>query len=114
MDAGGLGTMMFRRLYWITEQSAKGGTWRATGVYTSISDLVHKGIRHVGEATITGYRITLVKLDCRSDVLGTWEGPAFANLEEELEPFVRTKEFAIEEIQELRAALTGFFATSVR
>lgn len=100
---------MFRKLYWITEQSAH-GLWRATGVYTSIHDLVDYGIRFVGDPSVhDGFRVTLCKLDCQKDVLGSWSGPAFEGIDRDLSIYVETQEFAIEEIQQLRQALAAFF-----
>ena len=106
--------MMFRKLYWITEQSDR-GAWRATGVFTSIHDLVDHGIRFVGGSIgHDGFRITLCKLDCGKDVLGSWSAPEFPNLEQGLDTYVQTHEFTVEEIQQLREALATFFVAAKR
>jgi len=98
---------MFRKLYWITEQNDPKGNYRATGVYTSVHDLIESGLRHV-EPAGPGFRITLVKLDCQKDVLGSWEAPRFDGLEEGFQKYVETHEFSVEEAQSLRAALDQF------
>lgn len=104
--------MMFRKLYWITEQADPAGAWRATGVYTSIHDLVDHGLRFVGHHN-GGFRITLVKLDCCKDVLGSWGAPQFEGLREALEEFVGTGEFGADEIQQLSEALVSFSVAKV-
>lgn len=101
--------MMFRKLYWITEQTDPTGNFRATGVYTSVHDLIESGLRHLDPGG-PGFRITLVKLDCRKDVLGSWQGPRFEGLEEGFQKYIDTHEFTIEEAQALRAALDQFVA----
>lgn len=106
--------MMFRKLYWITEQSSR-GSWRATGVYTSIQDLIEHGFRFVGDPAVhDGFRITLCKLDCRKDVLGVWSGPKFQDIETDLQAYVQTGEFTVEEIQQLRQALSAFSVPAQR
>lgn len=100
---------MFRRLYWITEQTDPNGVFRATGVYTSIHDLVERGLRWI-EPSGVGFRISLVKLDCRSDVLGSWVGPQFEGVADGLQPYVDTHEFTIEECLGLQAALETFMS----
>lgn len=103
--------MMFRKLYWVTEQTDSAGTFRATGVYTSIQDLIDEGLRWLDPAG-SGFRISLVKLDCKGDVLGAWTSPDFQGLEEKLQEYVTTGEFAIDECQNLRTALGGFMSTA--
>lgn len=101
--------MVFRRLYWITEQTNRQGAWRATGVYTSTHDLVEHGVRWVGDdGPGCSFRIALVKLDCAKDVLRCWTGPEFVGLEEGLESYVQTGEFTAEDAVSLRSALDGF------
>jgi hypothetical protein len=102
--------MMFRKLYWVTEQTDPQGTYRATGVYTSIPDLIDQGLRWL-EPAGNGFRISLVKLDGRGDPLGAWTAPDFTGLEEGLQDFVATGEFGIDECESLRMALTGFVRT---
>lgn len=104
--------MMFRKLYWVTEQTDADGTFRTTGVYTSIPDLIDVGLRWL-EPKGSGFRISLVKLDCKGDVLAAWTSPEFAGLEDKLMEYVTTGEFAIDECQNLRIALDGFMSTAV-
>ena len=98
--------MMFRKLYWVTEELNKSGS-QVTGTYTSIPDLIHHGLRWINGST-EGFRITLVKLDSGKEPLGTFESPAFDGLETRLEDFVRTEEFTAEQVQALREALSEF------
>ncbi|MFY9233540.1 MAG: hypothetical protein WAO58_03680 [Fimbriimonadaceae bacterium] len=103
--------MMFRRLYWVTEELAGAGSSSVTGVYTSIPDLIRHGIRWTGEPK-KGFRLTLVKLDCGKEPLGTFVGPRFEGLEERLSDFIRTDEFSHDECRALTDALSEF--SSVR
>ncbi|MBV6458340.1 MAG: hypothetical protein HONBIEJF_01467 [Fimbriimonadaceae bacterium] len=93
--------MMFRRLYWVTEVSEAGNV-RVAGVYTSIPDLIEKGLEN-GAVT----RISLVKLDSCDGPLGRWESPSFGNMREDLQAYVATGEFALDEIQSLAMAISG-------
>jgi len=99
--------MQFRRIYWVTEQLGADGTSEIGGVYTSIQDLIDEGLRwNEGSDKKSGFRISLVKLDAKGRPLGTWMGPDFAGLEEDLEAYVKTKEFdyvdCIAMVQELK------------
>lgn len=105
--------MMFRKLYWITEQTDPSGVYRATGAYTSIFDLTERGLRWI-EPAGSGFRISLVKLDCKNDVLGSWTGPKFDGLDTALQTYIGTHEFSVEECQSLRAALDGFVSTPAK
>jgi len=100
--------MMFRRLYWVTEELSSAGS-SVTGVYTSIPDLIRHGIRWTSEPT-SHFRLTLVKLDCAKEPLGTFVGPRFEGLEERLSDFVRTDEFSHDECRALADALAEFSA----
>jgi len=103
--------MMFRKLYWVTEQTDPQGVFRATGVYTSITDLIDEGLRWL-EPAGSMFKISLVKLDSRGDVLGSWAGPQFEGLDDRIQEFVATGEFALDECQNLRTALDGFMSTA--
>jgi hypothetical protein len=105
--------MMFRKLYWVTEQTDPEGIFRATGVYTSVPDLIDHGLRWI-DPSGTGFRISLAKLDCRTDVLGSWASPEFEGLEDGMQAFVKTGEFGIDECQTLRTALDGFMSAAIR
>jgi hypothetical protein len=104
--------MMFRKLYWVTEQTDPEGVFRTTGVYTSIPDLIHEGLRRI-EPSGNGFRISLVKLDSPGDVLGAWVTPDFAGLEQALEEFVSTGEFGTDECRTLRSSLESFVSAPV-
>ncbi len=95
--------MTFRRLYWITERRLDGGAYEATGVYTSIHDLMERGLpRHTG-----GLRLAIVKLDSDGDPLGRYASPAFEGLAEDLLTYVRTEEITEDQRQTLIRALQG-------
>lgn len=105
--------MMFRKLYWVTEQ-LQAGTARVTGVYTSVPDLIRKGLIWHGEtAGDTRMRLTLVKLDSSKGPLGEWENSTFASLVTDLEPFVRTDEFRLDEVLDLVSAINAFLSAPV-
>ncbi len=103
---------MFRRLYWVTEQTDPAGVFRATGVYTSVHDLIESGLRWL-EPAGQEFRISLAKLDCKTDALGSWASPEFKGLEEKLQEFVKTGEFGIDECQTLRTALDQFMSAAI-
>lgn len=97
--------MMFRKIYWVTEQFSETSS-QVTGVYTSIPDLIRSGLRWTDEpGTGKQLRLTLVKLDSDKGPLGSWMSPHFEGLADDLNPFVVTDEFRIEEIQRLGEAL---------
>lgn len=94
-------TVMFRRLYWVTELLLADGRSEVVGVYTSIPDLIRHGIRNDGRPL----RLTLTKLDSDKLPFGTWTGPDFRGLEEDVQQFVRTEEFGVDEVKALLRAL---------
>jgi hypothetical protein len=104
--AGGERTMMFRKLYWVTEEMSKNNS-HVTGVYTSIPDLINHGLRWMN-GSADGFRISLVKLDSEKEPLGTFQSPSFEGLETRLQDFIRTEEFTEEETLTLREALDSF------
>jgi len=83
--------MMFRRLYWVVEEVEKAGHSQVIGVYTSIHDLIQRGLGCVDSGN--GIRLTLTKLDSTKPPLGAWTSPRFERLEIDLEEYVRTDEF---------------------
>lgn len=93
---------MFRRLYWVSEQVFQDGTSELNGVYTSIPDLIRNGLRFPNQGEL---RLSLTKLDSESGVLGVWNSPGFDQLEEEMEPFIKTEEFSKEQVNTLIATL---------
>ncbi len=96
--------MMFRKLYWVTEQVDPSGISRVTGVYTSIPDLVRHGLTWREDSSVL--RLTLTKLDSDKEPLGCWSSPDFSGLEQELQPFVQTDEFSAEQCKSLIQALS--------
>lgn len=101
---------MFRRLYWVTEFVSPDGPSRVTGVYTSIPDLVYRGIPRHG---LEGLRLTLTKLDSDREPFGTWSAPSFDGLEQACQQFVLTEEFSVDEVKSLVSALAQMRAVAV-
>lgn len=95
---------MFRRLYWVTELLGADGKSQVTGIYTSVPDLVHRGLKRPLEANAT-VRLSLVQVDSEKAPLGVWSGPEFAGLEDGCAPFIRTEEFGVDEIRHLAESL---------
>lgn len=102
--------MMFRKLYWVTEQVDPSGSSRVTGVYTSIPDLIRHGLTWQDRGA--SLRLTLTKLDSEKEPLGCWSTPEFTGLEQTLEEFVRTDEFSADQCSSLVQALDRFKANS--
>lgn len=101
--------MVFRRIYWVTEQLNAEGVSDVTGVYTSIPDLMEYGVRWLeSNPKRDGFRITLVKLDSSAAPLGVWSGPSYLGIEEDLAPYVATKEFSAQDVEVLAAKLRSF------
>jgi len=82
-------------------------------VYTSVHDLTERGLRWI-EPAGTGFKINLAKVDGRGDVLGTWSGPKFEGLENDLQAYVDTHEISVEECQNLRASLDAFVSAAAK
>jgi hypothetical protein len=107
--------MMFRRLYWVAEQVEVDGTSQVTGIYTSIQDLIQKGLHWCkGDGKSASYRLTLVKPDSFNCPLGVWQSPDFAGMNEALEQFVSSNEYTREECLFLQSELASFMAGEVK
>lgn len=104
---------MFRRLYWVTEELDAAGKSRVTGAYTSIPDLMARGIRWTGQPA-SALRLTLVKLDCERAPLGVFTGPRFEGLEESLAEFIQTDEFSEHDCVSLCETLREFSSVTSR
>lgn len=103
---------MFRRLYWVVEQIDLDGKSRVTGVYTSIPDLIHKGLNWCSDLNGHIVRISLVKPDTFDSPLGCWHATDLDKMVEELKAFVKTNEMTESEISDLRFAFEKFLATA--
>lgn len=102
--------MTFRRLYWIAEELGTDGKSTVTGVYTSIADLVHKGLKWRNGAGDKGnFRLTLVKPDTFDSPLGRWDASNLDGIEQSIAPFMATNEISIEESKMLSEGLSEFF-----
>lgn len=93
---------MFRRLYWVIEAVQEDRSSQICGVYTSIPDLIRRGLSHGRDGKL---RLTLTKLDSDKAPLGTWTAPHFEGLERDLQPYVATEEFSTDECKALMDAL---------
>ena len=103
--------MKFRRLYWVTEQLGADGTSEVAGVFTSIPDLIERGLQWCdGIDKRHSLRLTLVALDSRKKPLHSWTLPEIGGVEEDLGEYVKTQEFSPSEVGELVGALKGFTA----
>jgi hypothetical protein len=95
---------MFRKLYWVSEQVYNDGTSSVNGVYTSIPDLVHYGLRFPDTGQL---RLTLTKLDSNQQPLGCWLSPNYDGLESAMTPYLKTEEFTNEHVKLLINSLLG-------
>jgi hypothetical protein len=101
---------MFRKLYWVTEEVDDIGRAHVTGVFTSVPDLIDKGLK-VAETSMPSdhfLRLTLVKLDSCGTPFGSWTSPTFTGLGEKLTEFVDTGEFTFDECRDLVEELRRF------
>jgi hypothetical protein len=103
---------MFRRLYWVVEQLDTEGRSRVTGVYTSIPDLIHKGLNWCSDFSGKNVRLSLVKPDTFDRPLGMWTPDNLSDFATELSAFIKTNEMTEAEIKDLKAALEQFLATA--
>ena len=105
-------TMMFRKLYWVTESVDEQGRSSVNGVFTSVPDLIDQGLKDDATSGHT-LRLTLLKLDCADAKFGSWTSPTFAGIGEKLTDFVNTGEFTFDECRDLVEALRKFNLTAV-
>ncbi len=98
---------MFRRLYWVVEEVQTSGSSQVIGVYTSIQDLIQRGLGCVDAGN--EIRLTLTKLDSTKPPLGCWTSPRFEGLEADMEEYVRTDEFSPEQCKALSDALHAMY-----
>ncbi len=103
--------MMFRRLYWVVEEVEQTGQSQVIGVYTSIQDLINRGLGCVD--TGNDIRLTLTKLDSTKPPLGCWASPRFEELETDLEEYIRTDEFTQEQCKALVDSLHKLYKVTV-
>jgi len=102
--------MKFRKIYWVTEQIGTDGRSQVAGVFTSIQDLVGRGILWMdGLDMRAGFRLSLVQLDSNGPPLGTWVTPDFSGLEQDLQEYVGTEELGAQNVEQLAADLRAFF-----
>lgn len=101
--------MKFRRIYWVTEQVADDGQSQVAGVYTSIPDLLERGlVWKDGIEGRAGFRISLVKLDSHKSPLGIWSSPSFDGLEDALKEYVGTGEFSEGDCEQMSLSVREF------
>lgn len=93
--------MFFRVIHWVLEVVDGSGKSKVFGVYTSIQDLIEKGLNLAGpEVENNQVRLTLVKLDSAEPPLGQWFD-SIEVLEDELKPFIESGELEIETVNTL-------------
>lgn len=98
--------MKFRKIYWVTEQLDEAGNGRVSGVYTSVADLIGRGMSHKeGVPGNKGFRLSLVQLDSTRPPLGSWATPGFDGIGQGLQEYVGTGELTGSEIESLCQAL---------
>lgn len=103
--------MMFRRLYWVTEDVKDDGSTSVHGVFTSIPDLIERDLKTRSNGN--SVRLNLVKLDCKGEPLRTWKASDFGGMEADLQPFIQTEEFSSEHCMLLVQALNGMAEAKV-
>ena len=102
--------MKFRKIYWVTEQIGTDGRSQVAGVFTSIQDLVGRGILWMdGIDKQAGFRLSLVQLDSNKPPLGSWVTPDFSGLEQDLQEFVESDEIGTQNVEQLALDLRAFF-----
>ena len=102
--------MKFRKIYWVTEQVGSDGSSKVAGVYTSIQDLMGRGVQWMdGIDKRGGFRLTLVQLDSDRVPLGTWVTPDFSGMEQDLQEYVASDELNAQDIEQLASELRAFF-----
>ncbi len=99
--------MIFRRLYWVAEQVDLSGQSKVTGVFTSIQDLIYKGL-HWCDGGTGYYRLTLLKPDSFNCPIGVFKSPQFQGLTKTLAVLVEGGEYSSTEVTDLEAALEQF------
>ena len=101
--------MKFRRIYWVTEQVDENGRSQIAGVFTSIPDLLEKGLHWNEEIPgRAGFRISLVKLDSAKKPLGVWSSPSFDGLDAALKEYVGTGEFSEGDCEQMSTSVREF------
>ncbi len=98
-----LRTMMFRKLYWVTEEVDRAGSSHVLGVFTSIPNLVRHGLAH--GVDLDHLRLTLTKLDCDDGPIASWFGASFGRLDQDLAQFVAQDDFTADQCKSLVQAI---------
>jgi len=95
--------MKFRKIYWVVESINAVGLTTVKGVYTSIQDLMEAGL----STSKDSLRLSLVKLDAAEGVLGEWDQSSFPDIRANLQEFIDSREFSIENCELLSKALNS-------
>ena len=99
--------MQFRRIYWVVEETRQGDR-ELRGVFTSINDLLDRYLDSVGTEKPDSIRLSLVKLDQVGAPLGVWQSGKFESLRQDLQQFIASGEFSIDECDRLSGHLSGW------
>ncbi len=94
---------MFRKIYWVTEKLESHGASQVLGVYTSIPELIRRGLN--GHTQGQKLRLTLCKLDSEQQPLGAWSEPDFTDIRDALQEYVQTEEISSDHREMLVQAL---------
>jgi len=101
--------MKFRHLYWVTETLAADGTSAVRGVFTSIHDLIDRGLSGLTPGSeVVDLRITLVQLDRNQAPMGSWRAVRGADLSDSLREFIESGEFDADECRQLSEAFRNW------
>ena len=101
--------MVFRKIYWVVEETRQDER-AVVGVFTSNSDLIDRYLTEIGADRPDSFQISLVKLDKVRGVLGTWSSPDFEGLRTDLDDYIATGEFSIDECDQICHQLIGVYA----
>jgi hypothetical protein len=104
-------TMMFRKLYWVTEQVPGNSTSQVLGVYTSIPNLIRHGLS--SDLDLDRIRLSLTKLDCDDGVVANWQGRSFGRLRDDLRSFIESEDFTEDQVKALVDKIEGLRSTTV-
>jgi hypothetical protein len=91
--------MVFRRIYWVVEEF-KGNESTVAGVFTSIIDL-REFLSPERMNSVSKTRLNLMKLDAPDGTLGKWDSTDFSSMRGDLDQFVKTGEFTIDQCDDL-------------
>ena len=105
-------TMMFRKLYWVTESVDEDGVSHILGVYTSIPHLLRSGFHANSDLSHT--RLSLTRLDCEDCILATWIGADYDRIRDDIRQFVDSDDFNVDQVDALWHAVSALKRVAAR